>query len=110
MKAADLFCQANEGPEPFGVVFAEALLSGIPVVTVDLGGAPEIVAENCGRLVPAHDQDALAAALRTLIGDAALRQRLGACGPSHAKSRVAPDVVLAQLMRALGRVGAMAAA
>ena len=46
MRAVDLFCQPNEGPEPFGVVFAEALLSGVPVVTADTGGAPEIVSDD----------------------------------------------------------------
>jgi glycosyltransferase involved in cell wall biosynthesis len=110
MKAADLFCQANEGPEPFGVVFAEALLSGVPVVTADLGGAPEIVGCGCGRLVPAHDIDALARALDTLIADAALRARLGSNGPAHARARVAPDVVLPQLARTLRGILATAVA
>ena len=91
MRAADLFCQPNEGPEPFGVVFAEALLSGVPVVTADTGGAPEIVSDECGRLVPAGDLDALARVLGELVDDAGLRARLGARGPAHAAARCAPD-------------------
>jgi len=105
MRAVDLFCQPNEGPEPFGVVFAEALLSGVPVVTVDAGGAPEIVSEACGRLVPAGDLDALGRVLGELIENAGLRARLGACGPAHASARCAPDVVLPQIARALGQLG-----
>lgn len=101
VRAADLFCQPNEGPEPFGVVFAEALLSGVPVVTVDMGGAPEIVSDECGRLVPPGDLDALARVLRELIDDAALRARLSARGPAHAAARTSPTVVLPQIARAL---------
>jgi glycosyltransferase involved in cell wall biosynthesis len=105
MRAVDLFCQPNEGPEPFGVVFAEALLSGVPVVTADTGGAPEIVSDECGRLVPAGDLDALARVLGELVEDAGLRARLGARGPAHAAARCAPEVVLPQIARALGQIG-----
>ena len=104
LAAADVFCQMNEAPEAFGVVFAEALLARVPVVTADLGGAPEIVSSACGILVPAGDLDALATALATLMRDAALRSRLGTAGPAHAAARCAPDVVLPQLARALTAV------
>ena len=101
MRAADLFCQPNDGPEPFGVVFAEALLSGLPVVTTDTGGAPEIVSDECGRLVRAGDVDALADVLGELIDDGALRLRLGSRGPAHAAARSAPEVVLPQIAGAI---------
>ena len=105
MRAVDLFCQPNEGPEPFGVVFAEALLSGVPVVTTESGGAPEIVSDECGRLVPAGDLDALARVLGELVDDAALRARLGARGPAHAAARSSPEIVLPRIARALARLG-----
>jgi glycosyltransferase involved in cell wall biosynthesis len=110
MHAADLFCQMNNQPEPFGVVFAEALLSGLPVVTASLGGAPEIVSVECGRLVAPGDGPGLAQGLRTLLGDAALRSSLGAAGRAHAAARCAPEVVLPQLARALQTMEASAAA
>lgn len=105
MRAADIFCQANEGPEPFGVVFAEALLSGVPVVTTNMGGAPEIVSDECGRLVPAGDVDALARVLAELVDDSGLRARLGLRGPAHAAARSAPAVVLPQIEAAIARLG-----
>ena len=99
--AADVLCQPNISPEPFGVVFAEALFSGIPVVTTNLGGAPEIVDAKCGRLVPPGDDGALTGALRELIVDPELRRRLGAAGPPHAASRCHPAVVMPRLAKAL---------
>jgi glycosyltransferase involved in cell wall biosynthesis len=104
MRAADLYCQPNEMPEPFGVVFAEAMLAGLPVVTASMGGAPEVVSEACGRLVAPGDTVALTRALGELIEDAALRARLGAEGPGRARARCAPDVVLPQIAAAVRRV------
>ena len=75
--AADIYCQPNTAPESFGITFVEALSAGIPVVTTAMGGALEIVDETCGLLVPPRDAQALAAALRRLLGDEALRIRLG---------------------------------
>jgi glycosyltransferase involved in cell wall biosynthesis len=110
MKAADIFCQFNESPEPFGIVFAEALLAGLPVVAANVGGIPEIVSDNCGRLVPAGDIAGLSGALQQLIVDRALRSTLGAAGPAHAASRCDPSVALPKLERALAALGAPAAA
>ena len=101
LTGADLLAQANVNPEPFGVIFAEALLGRVPVVTTSMGGAAEIVAESCGRLVPAGNVAALGAALDELISDAPLRASLGAAGAAHASARCDPAVVLPQLEAAL---------
>ena len=101
LKAADIFCQFNESPEPFGIVFAEALLSGVPVVAANAGGVPEIVSQDCGRLVPPGDVAALTVALRQLILDHRLRSTLGAAGHAHASARCDPNLVLPKLARAL---------
>ena len=86
LSAADIHCQANLNPEPFGIAFIEALAAGLPVVTVAMGGALEIVDASCGLLVPPADAAALASALRRLVGDLALRARLSAAAPARAKS------------------------
>ena len=44
--AADVFCQPNQGPEPFGMVFIEAQAMGCPVITTAMGGALEAVEDN----------------------------------------------------------------
>lgn len=110
MGSADLLCQPNLTPEPFGVVFAEALLHGVPVVTTDMGGAPEIVDARCGRLVPPADGPALVSALRELIENASLRRTLGAAGPAHATFRCSPTLVMPRLAEALVALRSIAAA
>jgi len=73
LAAADIFCQPNSGPEPFGIVFVEALYAGLPVVATAIGGAQEIVDGSCGRLVPSAGVGALRDALAKLTtgpGDA----------------------------------------
>ncbi len=85
LRAAEVHCQPNTGPEPFGLAFVEALYAGLPVVTTALGGPLELVDASCGVLVP-PEPEALAQALRALIGDEAARRRLGGNGPSRARA------------------------
>ena len=110
MSAADLFCQANERPEPFGIVFGEALLAGLPVITAAMGGATEIVDETCAALYDPTDPDGLTTTLRTLLTNADLRARLAEAGPEHARSRVAPGTVLPILEQVLSECRSRAAA
>ena len=95
--AADIHCQPNLGPEPFGIAFIEALHAGLPVVSTRMGGAAEIVTEACGVLVPPGAPDALAGALAALIADPGRRARLGAAGPARAAALCDPAQVLARL-------------
>jgi glycosyltransferase involved in cell wall biosynthesis len=63
--------------EPYGLVVAEALACGTPVVAFARGGIPEIVDQQCGRLVPPRDVAAMAAAIPEAIAlsRAAVRER-----------------------------------
>lgn len=65
----DAFVLASTDPEPFGLVMAEALASGVPVIATDHGGPPEVLAGHPerGALVPPHDPGALAAAIRDAV-------------------------------------------
>ena len=64
--------------EPFGLVSIEAMACGRPVLASAVGGLTEIVDEGTtGRLVPAGDPAALAAALEQMLAD---RQGLAAMG------------------------------
>jgi glycosyltransferase involved in cell wall biosynthesis len=100
LAAADIHCQPNLGPEPFGIAFVEALYAGLPVVTTALGGALEIVDDGCGVLVPPDDPQQLASALARLIEDSEYRRRLGAAAPARARAVSDP----AARMRQLGQI------
>lgn len=104
LAAADIHCQPNTGPEPFGITFIEALYAGLPVVTTSIGGALEIVDGSCGVLVAPDDPAALAGALGRLIADRELRARLGAAGPARATALCEPRAQMQALARALTRL------
>ncbi|HEY1541545.1 MAG TPA: glycosyltransferase family 4 protein [Xanthobacteraceae bacterium] len=74
---ADLFVLASRF-EGYGMAFAAAIAHGLPVIGTTGGAIPETVPAGAGVLVPPDDVDALAAALRRLIGDAAARERFAA--------------------------------
>ena len=79
MRAADIYCQGNRGPEGFSLAFLEAGFCGLPIVTTDLGGAAEMVDPSTGILVPpGEDVTAFSEALRSLIVDADRRAAFGA--------------------------------
>jgi glycosyltransferase involved in cell wall biosynthesis len=109
MAAADIYCQPNTAPEPFGIVFVEALSAGLPVVTARGGGADEIVTDACGVLVERGDEAALVSALQRLIDDTAWRRSLGEAGRDRARALCNPSSQLAALERALLPVSGAAA-
>jgi glycosyltransferase involved in cell wall biosynthesis len=73
--------------EPFGIVNLEAMAAGKAVVAAKVGGVAEVVEDGVsGILVERENVSALAAAIRTLMGDEPLRRRLGLAGRKRAES------------------------
>lgn len=71
--------------EGFGMVFLEASATGKPVLGCRSGGACEAVVDGTtGLLVDPQDEVGIAHALRELLTDAVLRQRLGHAGRNRA--------------------------
>jgi phosphatidylinositol alpha 1,6-mannosyltransferase len=78
-RAAVVACPSHR--EGFGVVCAEAMAFGRPVVAGDVGGLRDLVVhEETGLLVPPGDVEALRAALHRLLADPDLRRRFGEAG------------------------------
>jgi glycosyltransferase involved in cell wall biosynthesis len=64
--------------DTFGNVIIEAQASGIPVIVSDSGGPKELVENQTNGLVTkSHDVDDFAGAIRALVADPELRQRMG---------------------------------
>jgi glycosyltransferase involved in cell wall biosynthesis len=86
--AADLLVLASLH-EGYGMVVAEALAAGLPVLATDAGALAQTLPPAAGWRVPAGDVPALQAALQTLVSDSALRARLAA--GARAAGRLLPD-------------------
>ena len=84
--AADVVVHSSIKPEPFGLVVAEAMAEGKPVVAFDEGGPSEMIESGrSGRLVAPGDTNALAAAVVDLLGRPELRARIGATAKQRAR-------------------------
>jgi len=97
--------------ESFSLVTREALAAGVPVIATDCGGPGEVVVpEVNGLVVTTGDAHDLAAAMRRVVMDPALRARLAAGAratrlPSLAEQIEETERVYAEVVRARGRRG-----
>lgn len=92
--ASEVFCLPSVEPsEAFGLVQVEAMACRKPVVCCELGTGVSYVNQHevTGLVVPPRDPDALAAALNRLLGDDALRQKMGEAGHARAKNEFTLD-------------------
>ncbi len=84
LRAADFFVLPSD-TEGLPLSVLEAMAHGLPVVASNVGGIPELIEHDKeGLLVPPADPKALAAAIRTIAEDSALRRRLGEAGRRRA--------------------------
>lgn len=98
-----VLCSSSEG---LPRIVLEAMLAGKPVVGSDVTGTRElIVNEKTGLLYGYGDVPALTAALRRLLSDADLRQRMGAAG----RQRVVADFSIETYVASVAKVLAEAA-
>jgi glycosyltransferase involved in cell wall biosynthesis len=75
--SADIFVFPST-TDTFGNVIIEAQASGVPVIVSDSGGPKELVEDQAtGLVTKSHDVDDLTRAIRALVVDPALRQRMG---------------------------------
>jgi glycosyltransferase involved in cell wall biosynthesis len=99
LEAMDIAVMPSVLAEGFPTAAIEAQALGLPVVASDIGGTREtLVPGQTGTLVPPGDPAALAAALRPLLADPALRARTGAA----ARARIAAGFALPQMLDRIG--------
>lgn len=88
--------------EGIPVALMEAMACGLPVVSSDMSGIPELVRDGVdGFLTPPADSTAIAAALERLASDVALRQRMGASGRERVCAEFEESTQLAKLAEIL---------
>jgi glycosyltransferase involved in cell wall biosynthesis len=79
--AADVVCQFSRWEEVFGWMIAEAMAHGKPVIATRVGGIPELITDGVtGYLVGRGDTPAMSDRILQVLGDPALRDRIGASG------------------------------
>jgi glycosyltransferase involved in cell wall biosynthesis len=88
--------------EGMGLVFAEALLCGAPVIAANSGGVTDIVKDgDTGLLVPERDARALADAIEKMLNDRAFAARLASNGATWVRERYTRGRVAAQFAEVL---------
>ena len=107
LAAFDIFALSSEREE-LPVAILEAMAAGMPVVAVETGGIPEMVAEGeTGFLVAARDTKAMADRLQRLAADPALRARLGAAGRARAFAEFGKDALAPKIEAVLAEAAAL---
>jgi glycosyltransferase involved in cell wall biosynthesis len=89
-----LLTSANEGTP---VSLIEAAAAGKPAVATGVGGVADVVTAETGRVVPAGDAGALAAAITELAADPAQRAAMGAEAQRHVLGRFSVERLLTDI-------------
>jgi glycosyltransferase involved in cell wall biosynthesis len=104
MPAFTVFCLSSR-LEGLGTSLLDAMCLGLPVVATAAGGIPEAVEDGVtGRLAPARNPQALAAALIEVLGDAQRRRAMGAAGRRRFRERFIADRMVEDTLRVLEEV------
>src|SRR6202044_3164320 len=79
LHSVDVFCSPNTGGESFGIVTAEAMAAGVPIVASDIPAFRQVLRDGrAGELFGVGDAADLARAAGRLLDDASLRSQLSA--------------------------------
>jgi glycosyltransferase involved in cell wall biosynthesis len=90
------------------LILQEALAAGCPIVASRAGGIPDLTGEDAALLVPPGDVDALAAAIRRVLTDPVLAQRLAAGARERAQALPSQDAAIDAALATYRRLAAAA--
>lgn len=99
--AADLFVlPACERSEAFGIVLVEAMASGTPLVSTELGTGTSFVNRHgeTGLVVEPRDPEALAAAINELLADDERRRAMGRAARARAEAEFSLPVMVERVL------------
>jgi glycosyltransferase involved in cell wall biosynthesis len=101
--AADVFVLPSiERSEAFGIVQIEAMASGVPVVSTELGTGTSYINQDgvTGFVVPPGDPEALSGAVNRLVSDTVLRESMGGAARARAIAEFPADVMVRRVLEA----------
>ncbi|MFX0195390.1 MAG: glycosyltransferase family 4 protein [Candidatus Hodarchaeota archaeon] len=97
--AADIFVRTPVD-EGFGIVFIEAMASGVPVVATNVGGITDIIQnKKNGILIPPNDPYKLAEVLNRLLQNEQMRKKLGYSGRDSCQDKYNWDSICSSIMK-----------
>jgi L-malate glycosyltransferase len=91
--------------EGVSLTILEAMAAGLPIVATHVGGTPEVVEDDRGRLIPARDAVALRKALEELSEHPGLSAKLGAAARACAEKRFRLDRMIGEYRAVYERLG-----
>jgi glycosyltransferase involved in cell wall biosynthesis len=102
----NIFCLPSYYREGLPTVIMETSASGRAVVTTDWPGCRDAIEDGLtGLLVKPRDVPSLAAAIRALVVDSDLRQKMGVAGRALVEEKFSSDKILARILSVYARAG-----
>lgn len=94
LSIADVFLMTS-GSETFGLAALEAMACGVPVVSTDIGGLPELIVDGeSGFLCPLGDIDALTEATRKILGNDDLHAKMSEAALRRAVDNFDQEIIV----------------
>ncbi|MBN1921071.1 MAG: glycosyltransferase [Anaerolineae bacterium] len=99
-KAHVFVLPSNARAEAYGIVLLEAMASGLPCVSTEVGTGTSWVVQDgvTGRVVPPQDPTALAGALRELVDDPEKRRVMGQAGRLRVETEFTQELMTQRVM------------